>query len=137
VAAIGFIPEAFETLRSLCRGAGLNLLDPPLRYHANEIHTAITPVEWGIAETGTLVLNDSSEDIRLATMLAETHVALLPASKIKADAEALQKDLDTILKAEPSAYLTFITGASRTADIERVLAIGAHGPRELHILIMD
>ena len=137
VAATGFIPETFETLRALCRPAGLNLLEPPLRSYADEIHTAITSVEWGIAETGTLVLNASSEDVRLATMLAETHVALLPASKIKPDAETLEKDLDGILKTEPSAYLTFITGASRTADIERVLAIGVHGPQELHILIMD
>ena len=137
VAAIGFTTEALQILQVLCSTAGLNLLDPPLRSHADEIHTAITQVEWGIAETGTLVLNASSEDIRLATMLAETHVALLPASKIKPDTEALQEDLDAILKAEPPAYLTFITGASRTADIERVLAIGVHGPQELHIIIMD
>jgi L-lactate dehydrogenase complex protein LldG len=61
----------------------------------------------------------------------------LPASKIEPDAETLEKALDGILKTEPSAYLTFITGASRTADIERVLAIGVHGPQELHIIIMD
>jgi len=34
-------------------------------------------------------------------------------------------------------YLSFISGASRTADIERVLTIGVHGPRELHLLILD
>jgi L-lactate dehydrogenase complex protein LldG len=137
VAAIGFAPEASETLRSTCTNAGLNLLDPPLRPHADDIHTAVTTADWGIAETGTLVINASSEDTRLATMLAETHIALLPVSKIKPDADALEKELDDILKTEPSSYLTFITGASRTADIERVLAIGVHGPQELHIIIMD
>lgn len=68
-------------------------------------------------------------------MLAETHVALLPANNIKPNSETLEKDLDPILKTESSSYLAFITGASRTADIERVLAIGVHGPQELHILI--
>jgi L-lactate dehydrogenase complex protein LldG len=70
VAAIGFRPQALEILRELCTISGLNLLDPPLRFHADEIHTAVTPVDWGIAETGTLVINASGEDIRLATMLA-------------------------------------------------------------------
>lgn len=137
IAAIGFTPEACEKLRSTCTNAGLNLLDPPLRPHADEIHTTVATVDWGIAETGTLVINASSEDTRLATMLAETHIALLPASKIKPDTNALEKDLDDILKTEHASYLTFITGASRTADIERVLAIGVHGPQELHIIIMD
>ena len=137
IAAIGFKPEALETLRLLCTVAGLNLLDPPLRPNANEIHSAVTPADWGIAETGTLVIKAASEEIRLATMLAETHIALLPASRIMPDAETLEKDLDGILKTEPASYLTFITGASRTADIERVLAIGVHGPQELHILIME
>ena len=136
IATVGFARETLERLGPLCRDAGLELLVPPLKPHAHTIHTAVTPVDWGIAETGTLVLNSSSEDIRLATMLAETHIALLPASRIKPDAETLEKDLDIILKTEPAAYLAFITGASRTADIERVLAIGVHGPRELHILIM-
>ena len=137
VAAAGFNPKEFETLKSMCQDESLNLLYPPLRRHANKIHTAITPVEWGLADTGTLVLNSASEDVRLATMLADTHVALLPTSKIMPDAESIEKELDDILKTEPATYLAFITGPSRTADIERVLAIGVHGPQALHILIME
>jgi L-lactate dehydrogenase complex protein LldG len=137
VVAVGFKPMEIETLNSLCQHENLNLLDPPLRHHASDIHTAITPVSWGLADTGTLVLNSASEDVRLATMLADTHVALLPASKIKPDADTIEKELDEILKTEPCTYLAFITGPSRTADIERVLAIGVHGPQALHVLIME
>ena len=137
VAAAGFNSKEFESLKSLCQDERLNLLHPPLRGHAGKIHTAITPVEWGLADTGTLVLNSASEDVRLATMLADTHVALLPVSKIVPDVESIEKDLDDMLKTEPATYLAFITGPSRTADIERVLAIGVHGPQTLHILIME
>ncbi len=135
LAAAGFTPDQRDILDTLCRDAGMTLLKPPLRDHGDAIHTAVTPVSWGLAETGTLVLPSADEDMRLATMLADTHVACLPASQIKPDAESIQAELDQILKTEPATYVAFITGPSRTADIERVLAIGVHGPQELHILI--
>jgi len=135
LAAVGFTPEQWDMLDALCKTAGVNLLKPPLRDHGDAIDTAVTPVSWGLADTGTLVLPSAEEDIRLATMLADTHVACLRASQIKPDTESIQTELDHILKTEPATYVAFITGPSRTADIERVLAIGVHGPQELHILI--
>ena len=135
LAAAGFAPDQRDMLGALCGEAGLNLLKPPLRDHGDAIHTAVTPVSWGLADTGTLVLQSADEDARLATMLADTHVACLRASQIKPDTDSIQAELDHILKTEPSTYMAFITGPSRTADIERVLAIGVHGPQELHILI--
>ena len=122
-------------LKKACDDNGLALVAPPLRSEANNIHTALTLVDGGIAETGSLVLNSSSEDTRIATMLAESHVAVVKSASIVPDTEALESSLDATLKAEQPSYTAFITGASRTADIERVLAIGVHGPQELHILI--
>ena len=135
LAAVGFVSEQKEMLDAMCRDADLTLLKPPLRDHGDAIDTAVTPVSWGLAETGTLVLQSADEDVRLATMLADTHVAYLRASQIKPDTESIQAELDQILKTEAATYVAFITGPSRTADIERVLAIGVHGPQELHILI--
>jgi len=135
LAAAGFTRDQMDVFDALCNDAGLTLLKPPLRDHGDAIHTAVTPVSWGLAETGTLVLQSADEDLRLATMLANTHVACLRASQIKPDTESIQAELDQILKTEPATYVAFITGPSRTADIERVLAIGVHGPQELHILI--
>jgi L-lactate dehydrogenase complex protein LldG len=135
--AMGLESQDVNLLEKACKTADLAFLKPPLRSHANEIHTALTPVDWGIAETGTLMLDSSSEDIRIATMLSETHVALLPVSKIKPDVTALENEINAVLKADGSSYYAFITGASRTADIERILAIGVHGPKELHILMLE
>jgi L-lactate dehydrogenase complex protein LldG len=137
VAAAGLKTEEQGYLKNECESSGLRLLEFPLRPHANAIHTSLTLVDGGVAETGTLVLDSTSEDVRIATMLAETHVAVLPASKIKPDTTALENELNAVLKADVPSYTAFITGASRTADIERVLAIGVHGPQELHILIME
>jgi L-lactate dehydrogenase complex protein LldG len=137
VAAPGLGTEAQSRLKKACERSNLQLLEFPLRPHVNEIHTSLTLADWGIAETGSLVLDSSSEDVRIATMLAETHVAVLPAAKIKLKATDLENELNAILKQKTPSYIAFITGASRTADIERVLAIGVHGPQELHILILE
>jgi len=137
VVAAGLKAKEQGYLKNECEASGLRLLEFPLRPHANEIHTSLTIVDGGVAETGTLVLDSTSEDVRIATMLAETHVAVLPALKIKPDTTALENELNAALKADVPSYTAFITGASRTADIERVLAVGVHGPQELHILIME
>jgi L-lactate dehydrogenase complex protein LldG len=129
-------PESCKKLEALCSSEGLTVLQPPLRAHQSQIHTALTGADWVIAETGTLVLDSGSEDLRIATMLSETHIAWIPASRIVPDAPDLSDYLVEKMKSPPG-YMSFITGASRTADIERVLAIGVHGPQELHILIME
>jgi L-lactate dehydrogenase complex protein LldG len=136
ITAPGMDQKSLLELESLCNEAGLTVLQPPLKNHQSGIHTALTAADWAIAETGTLVLDSGSEDLRIATMLSETHIAWIPASKIVPDATALSAYLVGKMKSPPG-YISFITGASRTADIERVLAIGVHGPQELHILIME
>lgn len=135
IAAPDLDPERLRELEEMCRKADIALLQPPLRAHSAGFHTALTGADRAIAETGTLVLDSASEDLRIATMLCETHVAWVPASRIVPDARALSSYLTERMKTPPG-YMAFITGASRTADIERVLAIGVHGPQELHILIM-
>ncbi len=137
IADIGLTEDQRAKFRQICEKAQLLLLDPPLRDHAGKIHTGFTVVDGGIAETGSFFLDSTKEDVRLATALVETHVAVVLASTIEADMWAMEKKIDAILKKDAPAYLAFITGASRTADIERVLAIGVHGPKELHILILD
>jgi L-lactate dehydrogenase complex protein LldG len=135
LAAPGLSSEEQAALKALCDSKGIELITGPLRSHLETIHTALTPADWGVAETGTLVLDSTSEDTRIATMLSETHVAYLPVGRVLPDAMALEGTLDALMKSPPR-YLAFISGASRTADIERVLTIGVHGPQELHLLFI-
>jgi len=137
IAAPGLDDSDRAKMEAVCQQNELALLTKRFRDHISGLHTGFTIADWGIAETGTLVLDSTSEDIRIATMLAETHVAVLPVSKIKPDGISLEKELNAVLKSDAPIYYAFITGASRTADIERVLAVGVHGPKELHILIME
>ncbi len=135
IAAPGWDAESLATLKADCQEAGLELLEENLRERAAAIHTGLTQADWGIADTGTLVLDSSSEDLRLATMLSETHIAVLPLSRLRATATDLEPEMNRLMQSPPN-YLAFITGASRTADIERVLTLGVHGPLELHLLLL-
>ncbi len=136
IAATGFSEEDLAKFEWQSAQSGLRFYRNNLRDYSGKISTGFTWADWGIAETGTLVMDSTSEDLRLATMFSETHIAVLPKSRIKPDSIALEKDLSTKLIAGPR-YIAFISGASRTGDIERVITLGIHGPKELHILLME
>ncbi len=131
-----FHEDAVRLLHELCRSREITLLTEDLRKHAGRIHTAFTVGDYAIAETGTLVQVSNDENLRIATMLSETHVALVPISRIRPDALSFESEMLDILQRSPG-YLAFISGASRTADIERVLTIGVHGPSEMHFLLWE
>jgi L-lactate dehydrogenase complex protein LldG len=105
----------------------------PSRDEIFSFDVGITTAQAAIAETGTLVLDSSCERHRLVSVVPPVHIAILPASRICATlSEALAKLQNG---KEISPTITFITGPSRTADIELTLTIGVHGPQELYVII--
>jgi L-lactate dehydrogenase complex protein LldG len=136
IAAPALAKEDFALLKNLCDGRKIQVIREDLRNSLCGIDVGCTYADFGIAETGTLVINSTGEDLRLATMISDIHLAILPLSRIRKDATDLAPDLRTAM-ADPANFTAFITGPSRTADIERVLAIGVHGPLELHILLLE
>ena len=90
----------------------------------------------GIAQTGTCVVVTDDESLRLETMLPEVSVLLLNSADILPDLPSVAPFLREQQTQGRASYVSFITGPSRTADIERVSAIGVHGPLELHIVLI-
>jgi L-lactate dehydrogenase complex protein LldG len=136
IAAPGLPPEQQTALADLCADRGIQLTGNDLRDHLAGIDIGFTYADFGIADTGTLVIDSGSEQVRLATMISEIHIAVLPRSRLRPSAYDVEDELRARMQQSPN-YTAFITGASRTADIERVLALGVHGPLELHILIRE
>ena len=124
-------------LASRLRKAGVVVVDGDFRSRAPAAAAGLTGSNFAIAMTGTLVLESTAEAVRLATTLPETHFVLLDPRKIVADSTAAVPLLRQLHQCLPQTYLAYITGPSRTADIERVLTIGVHGPKELHILLCE
>jgi L-lactate dehydrogenase complex protein LldG len=100
---------------------------------AAEAKFGINQMEWALADTGTLVDDSSAIEQRLVSSLPSIHIALVPTSGILPDMPTLLGKVHP----EDCAYLAMITGPSRTADIERVLTIGVHGPDRLVIVFVD
>ncbi|MCL2340727.1 MAG: lactate utilization protein [Proteobacteria bacterium] len=103
------------------------------RERAAAAKVGISQVDWALADTGTLAQDATAIDKRLVSTLPSIHVALVETSGLRPDMRALLADI----RPEQAAYLAMITGPSRTADIERVLTIGAHGPERLVIVFID
>lgn len=99
---------------------------------------SVTGAFAGVAETGTLVMLSGPEHPTTLNFLPDTHIVVLPASQIAGTYEEIWARLrDTLGHGRMPRVVNWITGPSRTADIEQTLLLGAHGPLRLHILIVD
>lgn len=98
----------------------------------------ITGCFCALAETGTLVLTSSGETPASTHLLPETHIALVPASRIVAgmeDAFALMRAERGGAAAMMPRAVNMVSGPSRTGDIEQTIVLGAHGPYRVHIVV--
>lgn len=99
----------------------------------DDIPASFTGTLAGIAATGTLVVQPSPVEPRLMSLVPPLHIALLKASQIYDNLYQAQQHWP---KPMPSNFL-LISGPSKTADIEQVLAYGAHGPKDLIVLLVE
>lgn len=100
---------------------------------AAESKIGISQMEWGIANTGTVVQDATAVEKRLVSTLPPIHIAIVATGSIVPDMPAVLRKIPP----RHSHYLSMITGPSRTADIERVLTIGVHGPARLIVVLVD
>ena len=125
--ALDYIALVKQTGFSIARGGA----DPSDR-------VGLTGALAGIAETGTLMLASGLMQPMTLALLVEAHIVVLPRAAIVGSyEEAMER-----FRAGGGAHVlpravTFITGPSRSADIEQKIQFGAHGPRRLHIIILE
>jgi L-lactate dehydrogenase complex protein LldG len=89
-----------------------------------------------VAQTGTVVITPASAGGRVLSVLPPHHVIIARADQVCRDLKEALQQLRQQHAGEVPRYISFITGPSRTGDIERILVLGAHGPRKLSILLL-
>jgi L-lactate dehydrogenase complex protein LldG len=109
----------------------------PTRETIERADMGISQFDMGVARLGSIFQDASALHRRMVSMLPPIHLALLPTyALVESFAEALEK-IRHVYDGHMPPYLSFITGPSKTADIERELTIGVHGPETLIVLCID
>jgi iron-sulfur cluster protein len=112
-----------------------------LREEFIQADVGISGANLAVAESGTLVIVSNEGNARLVTSLPLVHIAVVTAEKFVETLEQATSLVKALVLASSglkmTAYVSFITGISRTTDIEKQLVMGVHGPEELHIIILD
>jgi L-lactate dehydrogenase complex protein LldG len=125
--------EQFTPLDRKLNNIGVTVLKPDSDGW-EDANLGITMCEMGISNTGTIVLFSDSENPRSFSLLPPIHIAFLKRENIVSD---LRDALHYIGEKNVTGSFFFITGPSRTADIEQTLTLGVHGPRELIVILLE
>lgn len=105
-----------------------------VRVHCETADIGISGVEFGIAESGSVCLDSYSVESRLVSAMTPMHMVFLNSRNI---VKGIADAVEIVSRVFDRGYISFISGPSRTADIERVLTIGVHGPSRFIIIAVD
>ena len=118
-------------IEQMLRDLGVAIISP---YAPNQdvavCELGVTGVDFALPETGTLVLRSSVERRRTVSLLPRVHLAILRPAALRADLHQV------LLAAKNEGYFVFITGPSRTSDIELTLTVGVHGPQTVYVWVL-
>ena len=144
---VQFFHNVHDALRGLNRVAVSDSGDLPIAldevdlfegWHNREdllnADAGLTSAQIAIAESGTLVLIGNQERHRLVSLVPPIHICLLRRKNIVGTMSEALTQIQSTPKLSP--LVTFVTGPSRTADIELQLVLGVHGPRELRLILV-
>ena len=133
VALAGNLPER-EALGAVITAQGLHLIATESLGPDSRADLGVSVAVMGIAETGSLLLHSSAADRRVE-MCVDVHVVLVDVADLRPTLDDALARIGTI-SAEGRSYVSLITGPSRSADIELQPAVGVHGPREVHVVLV-
>ncbi len=152
--AVVRIPDsdrAAEVVTAMCQGAAkaeiIRYGDPPESLRKQDHAIGITPAKALIAETGSVILELPTASHGYSSLLVDLHIVVADTSQLVADLPAFYEGLtspgatgETPVPQQCHGLLTnqvCITGCSRTADIEKLLVIPAHGPRRVCVVLSE
>jgi L-lactate dehydrogenase complex protein LldG len=102
-----------------------------------QCEAAITSCHYLIARTGAIVMSSQQESGRTVSAYAPVHICIAYVDQLVFDTRDALKDLKNKFGANLPSFITFAAGPSRTADIEKTLVIGVHGPKEVYVFLID
>ena len=127
--ATGALADDFKTM-----GIEFYSEQSDIRQHADTCDVGIAKVEFAIAETGSVCEDSLAIEQRLATTLPPVSIVVMQSKNVVPDVETAFEIISQVFS---RGYISFITGPSRTSDIERVLTIGVHGPSQFNVIAID
>jgi L-lactate dehydrogenase complex protein LldG len=125
----------YAGLHDLLASLGVSVAQPS----DGDVRVGITGVSAALSATGSLVLESGAGRPRSASLLPDRHIALMTSEQLLDDLETWQNAQQALgyPAFKDASNTVIVTGPSKTADIGHQLVKGAHGPRELHILVLD
>ena len=121
----------------LLRATGPQLNDRIVKTDIANCDVSITGCEFLVARTGSVVMSAAQKSGRITSVYAPIHICIATTSQLVYDIkDALQGIKDKYNNKLPS-LITFATGPSRTADIEKTLVVGVHGPKEAYVFLVE
>jgi L-lactate dehydrogenase complex protein LldG len=120
----------------------LSLLQEPLKgilikEDLPEADASITTCEALIARTGSLLMSSAQESGRTVSVYSPVHICIAYTSQLVYDIRDGLEMLSAKYKDQVPSFITLATGPSRTADIEKTLVVGVHGPKDVYVFLVD
>ena len=141
--ALGELPVPLTgSIEERCRERGIEVLKPPsdnshLPQSVDDSHVGVTHAAFAIAEAGSLIELTTNDATRLVSSLPRVHVGIVFEADLRETLKEAGPPLRNFFEKHPeNAAATFISGPSRTADIEMRLTLGVHGPEVAHTVIV-
>jgi L-lactate dehydrogenase complex protein LldG len=116
--------------------AGIELIAGATAREAEPAEAGVSRAHLAIAETGSVVVSGNALQPRLATMIVPLHVVVVDEPKVVASLDEAGAEIEELMTSG-TRYVSLVTGPSRTADVEKTLAVGVHGPREVTVVLVE
>lgn len=124
-----------DKIKNILKKGNINFSDIPDNVSKHKL--SLTLCENLVARTGSVMVSSKQTAGRRAPVFADTHVVVAFTSQLVEDIKDALKNVRDKYGDKTPSLISLITGPSRTADIEKTLILGAHGPKEIYVLLID